>query len=42
LELMPEAYRSKVTVARKPRGFNVQKPPIRAAFGASRERVTER
>jgi len=35
LELMPEAYRSKVTVARKPLGFNRQKALFYAAFGDS-------
>jgi len=33
LELMPEAYRSKVTVARKPLGLNRQKASFRGGFG---------
>jgi hypothetical protein len=32
---MPEAYRSKVTVARKPPCRNRQKVPFRAGFGDS-------
>jgi hypothetical protein len=39
---MPEAYRSKMTVARKAQGLNRQKSPICAAFGSGQQGMPKR
>ena len=39
LEIMTEAYRSKVTVARKALGFTVQKRPISRALESRSESI---